>query len=164
MRGLPAIRAAIGFGLSMLALTALAAPQTLARDSYAHIRARYADKPLVVHIWGMTCGPCLKELPSWGALLDRRADLNLVLIQADVSPASASEQTLAAAGLGGLDNWRAQETPSEFMRASIDPTWRGEIPRTLLVAPNGKTMVLQGIADLATVSRWLDSLGPRRMR
>lgn len=162
MKGVAAIRVAVGLGLWMATLAALAAPQALARDSYAHIRAHHAGKPLVVHIWGITCGPCLKELPEWGALTGRRADLHLVLIQADVSSAEASEQILAKAGLGKLDNWRAQEPLDEFMRASIDPTWRGEMPRTLLIAPSGKTTVLRGIADLAAVTRWLDAMGPRR--
>jgi hypothetical protein len=156
MKGGAAIRAAIGIGVWMVTVAALAASQTLARDTYPQVRARYAGKALVVHIWGITCSPCLKELPHWGALVERRGDLNLVLIQADVSSAEASEQLLAKAGLGDLDNWRAQESPDEFMRATIDPTWRGDMPRTLLVAPNGKTTVLKGIADIAAVTRWLD--------
>ena len=162
MRSMPLIRVAVGFGLWMLAMTALAAAQTLARDSVANIRAHHAGKPLVVHVWGVSCGPCLKELPAWGALAGRRADLRLVLIQADVSSAKASEQILAKAGLGKLDNWRAQEPLDDFLRASIDPTWRGEIPRTLLIAPGGGTTVLKGIADLDAVTRWLDATGGAR--
>jgi hypothetical protein len=39
---------------------------------------------------------------------------------------------------------------------------RGEIPRTLLVEPGGKTTVMLGIADIAAVTCWLDSMTPHR--
>jgi len=141
---------------------ASASTLTLARDSYAQIRARHAGRPLVVHIWGMSCGPCLVELPHWAALARRRPDLDLVLIQADVSPPRAAEQTLARAGLGGQESWRPAGEIDDFVRASIDPAWTGEMPRTLLVAPDGATTVVPGIADLGAVGRWLDRAAARR--
>jgi hypothetical protein len=33
----------------------------LEADNFAQVRTRYAQKPLIVHIWGLTCGPCLEE-------------------------------------------------------------------------------------------------------
>lgn len=129
----------------------------LGEDSLAQIRARHAGQPLVLHIWGMTCGPCVAELPHWGALLRQRPGMPLVLLQADQVPAGASEPVLARAGLGRLEHWAAVSELDEFLRASIDREWTGELPRTLLIAADGKVTRLRGVADLGQVRRWLDA-------
>jgi hypothetical protein len=35
--------------------------------------------------------------------------------------------------------------------------WRGEIPRTMLIARDGATTVIDGVADLKRVRAWLDA-------
>jgi len=143
-------------------LAAAATPREFTEDSFAQIRARYAGRPLVVHIWGMTCGPCLVELPKWGALQRRRPDMNLVLIQADQAPARASEQTLQGAGLGRAESWGLTQPLDDYLRASIDPKWAGDMPRTLLLAPGGQLTVIRGVADIGAVARWLDGVAARK--
>ena len=32
----------------------------------------HAGQPTVIHFWGLTCGPCLVELPQWGDAAGRR--------------------------------------------------------------------------------------------
>ncbi|MDB6000923.1 MAG: hypothetical protein JWP52_2622 [Rhizobacter sp.] len=143
--------------LASLSHSAMAADtRPFDKDSFAQIRAQHAGKPLVVHVWGMTCGPCLIELPKWSELQRKRPDMNLVLIEADQAPVKASEQTLAKAGLAKAQSWMVASTLDEFMRASIDPKWMGDMPRTLLIDATGKVTTLPGVADLATVNRWLD--------
>jgi hypothetical protein len=136
--------------------TAIAAPSVLTRDSFSLIRARHSGQPLVVHVWGMTCGPCLVDLPKWGELRRQRPDMHLVLIQADQTPPQASEQRLRSVGLVTAENWMAGSELDEFLRASIDPLWQGEMPRTLLIAPNGDITRMSGTGDLSQVRRWLD--------
>jgi len=146
----------------LVALTgaADAAPERIfERDSYAQIRASHAGRALVVHLWGMTCGPCLVELPQWGALLRKRSELPLVLIQVDPSAPAARTQRLAAAGLTRAENWSAASEFDEFLRASIDPAWPGDMPRTLLISPSGEVKTIRGPARLAEVERWLDGVG-----
>lgn len=136
--------------------TVLAAPAAaLSKDSFAQIRARHAGQPLVVHIWGMTCGPCMVELPQWGALLRRQPHMKLVLIQADQAPAQAREQMLDQAGLGRAESWAATGELDEYLRASIDRQWQGDMPRTLLITAQGEVTRIQGVANLAHVSQWL---------
>lgn len=129
------------------------------RDSYAQIRASHAGRALIVHLWGMTCGPCLVELPQWGALLRKRPDLPLVLIQVDPSSPDARTQRLAAAGLAGAENWSAASEFDEFLRASIDPAWPGDMPRTLLISPSGEVKTIRGAAKAAEVEQWLQGVG-----
>jgi hypothetical protein len=146
----------------LVALTgaADAAPERIfERDSYAQIRASHAGRALVVHLWGMTCGPCLVELPQWGALLRKRPQLPLVLIQVDSSTPTARTKRLAAAGLARAENWSAASEFDEFLRASIDPAWPGDMPRTLLISPTGEVKTIRGAASPAEVERWLDGVG-----
>ena len=138
------------------------AERAFSRDSYAQIRASHAGRPLIVHLWGMTCGPCLVELPQWGALLRKRPDLPLVLIQVDPSSPDARTKRLAAAGLARAENWSANTEFDEFLRASIDPTWPGDMPRTLLISPSGQVKTIPGTAQMREVERWLEGVGAGR--
>jgi thiol-disulfide isomerase/thioredoxin len=154
------LRAGAWVLLAAVAGAAQAAPErAFERDSYAQIRASHAGRPLVVHLWGMTCGPCLVELPQWGALLRKRPQLPLVLIQVDPSAPAARTQRLAAAGLARAENWSAASEFDEFLRASIDPAWPGDMPRTLLISPSGEVKTIRGAARLAEVERWLEGVG-----
>ena len=138
------------------------AERPLTQESFAHIRASYAGKPLVVHLWGMTCGPCMVELPKWGQLRKSRRDMNLVLIQVDQSPTNARAETLEAAGLSSAENWYVASEFDEYLRASIDAKWIGDMPRTMLIAPNGDVTTIRGVANLQVVNQWLDSVASKR--
>ena len=125
------------------------------RDSFAQIRATYAHRPLVVHIWGLTCGPCLAELPEWGQMRKAHPDMNLVLIQADEGSGDAVEAAIERAGLKGVESWSTRSELDDFERASIDPTWVGDMPRTLLISADGKVETLKGVVDPSVIVRWL---------
>ena len=154
------LRVAVLVLLVAFTAAADAAPERVfERDSYAHIRASHAGQPLVVHLWGMTCGPCLVELPQWGALRRKRPELPLVLIQVDPSSPEARAKRLAAAGLAGAESWSANTEFDEFLRASIDPTWPGDMPRTLLISPGGQVKTIPGTAQMSEVERWLETVG-----
>ncbi len=159
-------RLILSLALAMPGLPAIAAggdDRVLTPESFRQIRAQHAGQPLVVHLWGMTCGPCLTELPKWGELLRQRPGMRLVLIQADQTPPRAGEATLRKAGLARAERWHVESEMDEFLRASIDPKWQGEMPTTLLIAPGGEVTRIAGAADLAKVARWLDApSAPRR--
>ena len=109
------------------------------RGSWKHILNEHAGQPVVVHFWGVTCGPCRVEMPRWGELLQERLDLHLVVINADLVPndANAVAAMLAQTGLAGAENWMFTDGFVERLRYEIDPQWHGEIPRTLLIARDG---------------------------
>jgi hypothetical protein len=154
------LRAAIWLVLTTLAAAAQAAPErAFGTDSYAQIRSSHSGRPLVVHLWGMACGPCLVELPQWGALLRQHPELNLVLIQVDASTPRDRAKRLAAAGLARAENWSATSEFDEFLRASIDPAWQGDMPRTLLISPTGQVKTIQGVAPMREVQQWLEDSG-----
>ena len=155
----------------LLALLALALPpnsigsaatdglRSFVRGSWNEIRKAHAGQPTVVHFWGLTCGPCRVEMPNWGKLLRERPDLNLVVINADLVPnePGAVSAMLAQTGLAPDENWTFGDGFVERLRYEIDPQWQGEIPRTLLIARDGTTTVIEGVADLARVKAWLEA-------
>jgi thiol-disulfide isomerase/thioredoxin len=129
------------------------------RGSWNEILRTHAGKPTIVHIWGVTCGPCRTEMPRWGAFLRERHDVGLVLIDADLVPneSGAVAAMLDQAGLGGTESWTFGDGFVEPLRYEIDPQWRGEIPRTVLIGRDGATTIMEGVADFDEIRRWLDA-------
>ena len=128
------------------------------RGSWKEIRQSHQGKPVVVHIWGVTCGPCRTEMPEWGAFLRERPDMNLGLIDADLVPDESGASTmLDQAGLGGAENWVFGDNFVEPLRYEVDPQWRGEIPRTIMIDRNGAATVMDGVVDFSAVRGWLDA-------
>jgi thiol-disulfide isomerase/thioredoxin len=134
-------------------------PHPFGRGSWQELRQAHAGQPTVVHFWALTCGPCLVELPLWGALVRERRDLRLVLVNTDrvLEKPERMLATLDKAGLEAVENWVFADRFVERLRFEVDPDWRGELPRTLLIARDGAVTVFSGAADPATIRRWLDS-------
>jgi thiol-disulfide isomerase/thioredoxin len=130
------------------------------RGSWKAIRAAYAGRPVVVHFWGVTCGPCRVEMPRLGKFLKERPDLNLVMINADLVPDApeAISAMLSETGLAGAENWMFSDGFVERLRYEVDPKWHGEIPMTVLIARDGSTTTVEGVADLDAIRHWLDRL------
>jgi thiol-disulfide isomerase/thioredoxin len=129
------------------------------RGSWQKLLASHAGKPTVIHFWGLTCAPCLVELPAWGQLQASRPDLRLVLVAADpvLQDPERQQATLVRAGLDRCESWSFTDSFHERLRYEIDPAWSGELPRTVMIDRAGKATVLPGVADLARVRAWLDA-------
>ena len=71
---------------------------------------------------------------------------------------------LAETGLAPAENWTFSDGFVERLRYEIDPHWRGEIPRTMLIARDGATTIIEGVADLDSVRAWLDGQNANAQR
>ena len=156
------MRRAVVLALALLALGLSAQagqPIPFQRGSWSTLAAAHAGKATVIHFWGLTCAPCLVEMPQWGKLMAERPDMRLVLIAADPLPQPVEQVSgaLQRAGLDKAENWAFADRFNERLRYEIDPAWSGELPRTVLVAADGSRTVLPGVADLSTVRKWLDT-------
>ena len=60
---------------------------------------------------------------------------------------------LQTSGLSAAENWIFNEGFVESLRFEIDPTWQGDIPRTMLVARDGKITTIEG-ADMTEIENW----------
>ncbi len=146
----------------VLSLTSAAAQsadlQSFGRGSWSQLRAAHDGQPTVIHFWGLTCAPCLVEMPEWGKLRSERPDLRLVMVAADPVPQDPARvaDMLTRANLGKVESWAFTDRFNERLRYEIDPAWAGELPRTMLIDRDGKETVLTGVADLGEVRAWLD--------
>ena len=147
----------------LLIATLLCAPAAQAdmlrpfhRGSWQAVLHEHQGKPTIIHFWGLTCGPCLVELPAWGELAHQHPELNLVTIAADPSPMPPDSLSamLAKAGLTRTENWMF-DSMSERLRWEVDPNWQGELPLTILLAADGHTQNSLGVADMSAVKAWL---------
>lgn len=137
-------------------------PRTFVKGSFDEIRHAHAGSPTIVHFWGLSCGPCLIELPDWGRLLRERRGLNLVVVHSDRLPRDMRmlTGTIELAGLAKAENWAFRENSMSSIRilfSEVDPEWRGEIPFTLLIAPDGTTERILGSVDMTGIRAWLDA-------
>ncbi|MEH6951392.1 TlpA disulfide reductase family protein [Nitrobacter sp. NHB1] len=126
------------------------------RGSWQAILHAHAGRPTMVNFWGVTCGPCKVELPLLGQFVKDNPGVDVVTVNADLVP-NAPEATLsmlAKAGLSSVENWTFSDGFVERLRFEIDPNWQGDIPRTMLIARNGKVTTIEGIADFTDVRKW----------
>jgi thiol-disulfide isomerase/thioredoxin len=128
------------------------------RGSWQQLVKAHQGKPIVVHFWGLTCGPCLAELPDWTAERKKRPDLDLVLV--DSSPFGDDPNEVQTAlrkdGLLNAENWLFADSFEEKLRYEIDPHWHGEMPYTLMIGRDGKVAAAAGLTNFAQLNAWLD--------
>jgi thiol-disulfide isomerase/thioredoxin len=127
------------------------------RGSWQDVLRSHAGRPTLVHFWGVTCGPCKIELPLLGKFMKDHSELAVVMISADLVPnlPGAARAMLEKAGLGSAENWIFDDGFVERLRFEIDPTWQGEIPRTLLIARDGTVTTIEGSAEIPDLEKWL---------
>jgi thiol-disulfide isomerase/thioredoxin len=128
------------------------------QGSWQELRLLHAGQPTIVHFWGVTCGPCRIEMPEWGRLLQERPDMNLVLVDADLVPNEPNSiiAMLAKTGVSAAEQWTFDDD-DERLRYEIDRHWHGEIPYTILIARDGTTAAVAGVADMSQIRVWLDA-------
>jgi hypothetical protein len=83
--------------------------------------------------------------------------MNLVFVAADPAPMPADRvaTVLSGAGLSGMESWNFADRFTARLRYEIDPAWRGELPRTLLIEPDGTTTVMSGVMNGKAIGDWL---------
>jgi thiol-disulfide isomerase/thioredoxin len=96
--------------------------------------------PMAIHFWGVTCAPCVKEMPQWGKFAAVNKNANLIFIQVDDVSPEMIQKMLDKANLGHAKNYYVSSAFDEQLRHEIDPKWRGETPITILIDKNGKAI------------------------
>ena len=142
----------------MLAQPAWSGPADL-RDfdarTWSELRARQAGKPFILALWSIHCEPCARDMPVWKSLTARHPDVDVILVATD----PPSEHARVREFLRRFDPGRARryafaDDMEERVRFAIDPRWRGELPRTYLIAGDGTMEGLSGAVDAARMDRW----------
>ncbi len=134
------------------------------RGSWHELTKAHAGRPTIVHFWGVTCGPCKVELPQLGAFMKDNPGIDMVTVSADFVPnlPEATRAMLERSGLSLAENW-IFDGFADRLRFEIDPTWQGDIPRTLLITREGEMTTIEGSAEMADLAKWSErQLAPRK--
>jgi cytochrome c biogenesis protein CcmG/thiol:disulfide interchange protein DsbE len=112
--------------------------RTLAGDAFE--TSSLVGQPLVVNIWGSTCGPCKAELPDLAAAHLRFGD-RVRFVGIDYLPPSDAEEQFARDK--GIQYELFYDADGEFITAAGIATF----PVTLFVAPDGTIVEQTGLLD-----------------
>jgi thiol-disulfide isomerase/thioredoxin len=119
------------------------------------IRRAYAGRPFVLSLWSVHCEPCRHEMPLWRELQARYPDVRVVLVAAD-NPGEGEriKRFLERHDPGPVERWRYADDFEERIRHSIDPKWRGELPRTYFFDAAHKVEARTGVPDEKWTREW----------
>lgn len=127
------------------------------RGAWKTLLATNAGRQAIIHFWGLTCGPCMTELPIWGQFARSYPKAPIILIAADPAPqpGGALASMLDRAGLTHAESWRFDNAFPERLYFEVDPEWQGELPRTTLLTAAGQQDSWLGATDFTRLSEWL---------
>lgn len=145
-------------GLILLATTLPAAasqPLPFTAGSFSDIEKQYTGEPFLVVLWSLECPPCYKELALLGRSRQEHPGLPLVIVSTDdIDHAEEAEQVLARYGLDDTRWWMFADPFVERLRHSIDPQWRGELPRSYFYTPDRAREAHSGLIDEGQLREW----------
>lgn len=141
--------------LSICGIAGAAPLQWYNPEDWGALRSAHAASPWIVHLWGMSCDPCLQELPAWGRFLRDHPQAHVTFIEVEKADRSDVQSMLGRAGLADSDQWQSANGFDAAQRYAISRRWRGEIPMTLLISPDGKEQTIMGTMDFHRLAAWV---------
>lgn len=154
----PAFLAAVGLFCTFLLAPPAAGGELkpFVRGSFASILEANANRPLVVNFWSTACAPCLAEFPVWRELQAAYPEFSLVLVSTDKAKTGPRvRKVLEEHGMDGVEAWIFADPFTERLRFEVDGRWRGELPRSYLVAPDGTMWAVTGMIEEEVIGDWL---------
>ena len=167
---LPALRATWWFAL--LLATCAAPPAVSAGElrpfdakSYDEILRAHAGRAFVLAFWSIHCAPCKEEMVVFAALKRKHPHVPILLVAADPPEAKADVvRFLEGQKLGKIELWVFADEFAERVRHSVDPKWRGELPRTYFFDAAHRLTARSGVIDPDWVESWLAQAAPPKSK
>ena len=133
-----------------------AALQAFDNGTLARLKQEFAGRPFVLALWSVYCPPCREELPVLRQLQQEFPGLPVVLVAAD-PPADhpAVARAWRVLGMGDAPGWAFADDYLERMRWSIDPKWRGELPRSYFFDARHSAEARSGVLDQNWARAWM---------
>jgi hypothetical protein len=129
------------------------------------IRLEHAGRPFVLALWSVHCEPCAREMALWRRLHRKHPGVEVILVATD----HPGERAKVAAFLrrhdpGPVQRWAYADEFEERIRYSIDPAWRGELPRAYFFDAAHKAEARSGVVDERWAERWFERSVSSRLR
>lgn len=119
------------------------------------ILQQHAGKPFVLALWSIHCLPCREEMPHWKALRQRYPGVPIVLVSTDLPEEWADvRRFLARYDPGAVERWAFADDYVERLRYTIDPKWRGELPRAYFYDAGHVAQGRSGKIDIGWLNDW----------
>lgn len=122
--------------------------QTLKGDDVT--TASLIGHPMVINVWGSTCGPCKKELPDFAAVQKQLGD-KVRFVGVDYLPPSDDEEKFARSRGVAYDLY--YDTNGDF----ISKVGIAAFPVTLFVSADGTIVQQSGQLDAATLTSLIET-------
>ena len=110
--------------------------------------------PLVVHFWGVSCGPCLSEMPQWGQFTAKDTT-HVLFVQVDDVSQDITSHLAKKMRIDPSPNYFVPVKFDEFLRYEIDSKWQGEIPYTVTIDKHGAQKAYSGLTNFKSLRAWL---------
>lgn len=140
-------RALLGLATALLAATTAVAGELRVFDvgSMRAIEQEHAGAPFIVAVWATDCPPCRRELALLSSFSAEHPDVPVVLIATDPPDnAETVARILESFALPAAEAWHFGDAGAERLRYTIDPDWRGEMPRSYLYDGDGNRLGVSG--------------------
>ena len=153
------IKKLISFTILIICLSSISYAQEIKVNSYSQgdwnkLTALASEKPLIVHFWGVTCAPCLTEMPQWGKFVAENKKFQIIFIQVDDVSKQKMARFLIRAHLESAENYALTDFFDERIRYEVDPKWQGETPVTFLISKNNQKTRITGQVNFQNLKLW----------
>ena len=146
----------IAIFIASLSMPALAELNRFEIDSLKAIEADNMGEPWLLVIWSTDCPPCYLELDMISKLKALDSDLKIVIISSDAPENRESVlRVMHSLNLDKVESWHYAASNVAALQYSIDPLWRGEIPRSYFYQLDGERCAVSGILKEKKVVSWL---------
>jgi thiol-disulfide isomerase/thioredoxin len=112
---------------------------------------RAQEKPMLLHIWGVSCSECVTEMPQWAGLLSKGNEEQIIFLQVDETSKGQVMALLKRFGFKNGKHYTVADAMDERQRYSIHPDWFGETPVTIIFKADGSRELLEGAADFKRI-------------
>lgn len=118
--------------------------------------ANDTDKLLLINVWATWCTPCVMELPDLVKLqrIYGSRDFEFITISADKTSHKDKVLKMLESKHAPVTNYIFNEDDKYKLIETIDPSWEGAIPYSLLIEPGGNIIYRkQGVVDLLELKK-----------
>lgn len=133
------------------------------RGSQQAIMALHQGKPFILSLWSLDCTHCIDDMAQFSKLVKKYHHLDLVLVSTDV-PEQKQQivRVLHHYHLEHVESWVFADDYVERLRFEIDPTWRGELPRTYFFDAAGHSTAISGTINGDLVEHQISAAHKRK--
>lgn len=115
---------------------------------------KYQGQPLIIGIWSLDCSYCHENAERLAQWRRQHKNTRVIMIAMDsVAENEAIQQSLNKMKMGGIPQYANAEPIPEKLRAALDSSWHGEMPRTLFVTASGQKRALTGLLTAEAIAK-----------